>query len=138
MVRRCTGWLRRAAVQRHEEDKGKAGGREAYLDLIHYRSIIEENWGILGDLMGMGTGSKSKKTLWIYETNEIRKIAMHASRVRACLTTSWRGCLSTATHCVGGLQDPRMRTSTTGTRKSVPARVTARLRCADLADRFCR
>ena len=72
--------VRRAAVQRHEEDKGKAGGREAYLDLIHYRSIIEENWGILGDLMGMGAGSKSKKTLWIYETNEIRKIAMHASR----------------------------------------------------------
>jgi DNA sulfur modification protein DndB len=73
--------VRRQVALRAEEDKGKAGSREAYFDLIHYREIIEYNWQILGPLFGYGrSGKKSVKTAWIAHVNEVRKVAMHGSR----------------------------------------------------------
>jgi DGQHR domain-containing protein len=71
---------RQPATQRQEEDNNSSGSKEAYLNLIDYRTIIESNWQILGEMLGMGTGARAKRTLWINDTNEIRKIAMHASK----------------------------------------------------------
>jgi DNA sulfur modification protein DndB len=73
--------VRRPVALREQDDKGKAGSKEAYLDLIHYRDIIEHNWQTLGPLFGYGkSGKKSVKTGWIAYVNEVRKVAMHGSR----------------------------------------------------------
>jgi hypothetical protein len=57
------------------------GGREAYLDLIHYRAIVMQNWPTFGPVFAYGkVGNKEKRTEWLARVNEIRKIAMHASR----------------------------------------------------------
>lgn len=71
---------RTQATGRREDDKGKAGGNEAYLDVIHYRDIALHNWGLFSELLAYGSGDKSKKTSWIAQVNEIRKGVMHASR----------------------------------------------------------
>jgi len=72
--------VRTQVAQRREEDKGKGGGNEAYLDLVHYRDIIAHNWELLGGLLGYGSGAKAKRTEWIVKVNDIRHTAMHAAR----------------------------------------------------------
>jgi len=73
--------VRTTVTARQEEEDNKAGSREAYLDLIHYRSIALSNWSLFGPMLGFGkTGNKDKKTEWIVRVNEIRKIAAHSSR----------------------------------------------------------
>jgi DGQHR domain-containing protein len=73
--------VRTMVTARQEEEDNRAGSKEAYLDLIHYRSIVLSNWSLLGPLLGFGkTGNKQKKTEWLARMNEIRKIAAHASR----------------------------------------------------------
>ena len=73
--------VRQKVVERQDEDKNSAGVREAYLDLVHYRAIALQNWTLLGPLVSYTrTGNKERRTDWIASTNEIRKVAMHASR----------------------------------------------------------
>jgi DNA sulfur modification protein DndB len=72
--------VRLKVTQRLEEDDGKRGGRENYFDLIDYRSIALDNWGIFEPLLAYGkTGNKEKKTSWMAFVNEKRKIVSHAS-----------------------------------------------------------
>ena len=58
------------------------GGREESFDLIDYRSIITSNWQLFKDIFGYGpkTSSKDKQTKWLHDTNEMRKVVVHASR----------------------------------------------------------
>lgn len=73
--------VRTPVAERQEEDDNRAGSREAYLDLIHYRLIIANNWSLLGPILGYGkSGDRHKKTEWLVRVNDIRKVAMHASR----------------------------------------------------------
>lgn len=72
--------VRTPATARQEEDHNRAGARDAYLDLIHYRPIIQANWSLLGELFSRGGRGKEKGTAWLVNLNEIRKICAHASR----------------------------------------------------------
>ena len=75
--------VRKPASLRQDEDKNQRGARERYLDLIDYKIIITQpgNWTAFAPILGTGKGneSKEKRTSWITRTNEIRKIAEHAS-----------------------------------------------------------
>ena len=44
--------IRKRVSERCEEEGGKRGGRENYFDLIHYRKIILDNWGIFEKILG--------------------------------------------------------------------------------------
>lgn len=48
------------ATRIYEDDDGKRGGREYYLDLIDYREIVTENWLLLGASLGREGASASK------------------------------------------------------------------------------
>lgn len=72
--------VRLKVTQRLEEDDSKRGGRENYFDLIDYRHIALDNWGIFEPLLAYGkSGNKEKKTSWMSFINEKRKIVSHAS-----------------------------------------------------------
>ncbi len=77
--------VRLKVMERHEDDDGARGGREHYFDLINYRSIATSNWNLLGPIVGRGsaTMSKDKRTSWIVELNDIRKVVSHSSAGRA-------------------------------------------------------
>jgi len=72
--------IRKKIDDRINEEAGEKGGREENFDLIDYRSIIIDNWELLGDLLGRGKGNKEAKTKWLVEVNELRKPVMHASK----------------------------------------------------------
>ena len=73
--------VRKMVSDRQEEDNNRAGSKEAYLDLIHFREIALANWTLLGVVVGRGkTGNKVAKTSWIADVNEIRKVVAHAAR----------------------------------------------------------
>lgn len=72
--------VRRKVDERINESNGKAGTREQNFDLIHYRSIIKENWAILGDMLGYETGNKDKRTEWIVQVGNMRNSVKHPSR----------------------------------------------------------
>lgn len=72
--------VRTHVTARQEEDDNRAGAKEAYVDVIHYRSIIQNHWSLFGPVFGYGQGNKDKKTMWLQNTNEVRKVAAHASR----------------------------------------------------------
>src|SRR5439155_17307808 len=73
--------VRKKVDDRINEEGGKKGGREANFDLLDYRDIIIENWQLFGETFGFGTkGNKDVKTKWIEQINEIRKVAVHASK----------------------------------------------------------
>ena len=76
--------IRMKATQRQEDDDNQRGRREYYLDLIDYRDIVLNNWLLFQDLLGLGkpNQSKQKRTQWIVDLNERRKIVMHASSGR--------------------------------------------------------
>jgi len=76
--------IRTKVSQLWEEDDRKRGGIEHYLNLIHYREIIENNWILFQNILGYGKGniSKQKKTEWLHFINEQRKIIAHASSGR--------------------------------------------------------
>ncbi len=67
----------------HEEDDGGRGGREYYFDLIDYRAIALQNWDLFGPILGMEAGransGKEKRTSWMNDVNEIRRVVAHAS-----------------------------------------------------------
>jgi len=73
--------IRKRVMERHEEDDGRRGGREFYFDLIDYRTIAVEHWTVFEPLLGYGKAnmSKEKRTAWMNEVNEARKIVAHAS-----------------------------------------------------------
>lgn len=76
--------VRKPATSRLEDDGGKRP-KEGYLDLIDYRPIITKNWSLLGDMLGYAPGGngKEKRTAWLTEINEIRRIVSHASSGRS-------------------------------------------------------
>jgi DGQHR domain-containing protein len=73
--------VRKKATQRREDDGGQRGGAERYFDLIDYRTIIQANWLMFQDLFGYGKAnlSKDRRTQWIVDLNERRRVVMHAS-----------------------------------------------------------
>jgi DNA sulfur modification protein DndB len=72
--------VRTAASGRFEDDNGKRGERWFYFDLIDYRKIATENWALFEDIFGYGKNSgKDKKTQWLANVNDLRKIVAHAS-----------------------------------------------------------
>lgn len=77
--------IRVKVTQRLEEDDNKRGGREYYFDLIDYRNIIHQHWYLFAELLGYGkaNSSKDKRTSWINDVNEIRKMVSHASASRS-------------------------------------------------------
>ena len=77
--------MRVRVTERFERDDGQRGGKEHYFDLIDYRDIVSAHWNLLGDLLGYGktSSSKEKRTSWIKDVNETRKIWAHASSGRS-------------------------------------------------------
>ncbi len=77
--------IRAKVMQRYEDDDAKRGGREYYFDLIDYRHIISYHWNIFGKLFGYGKGNiaKDKRTAWINDVNEMRKVVAHGSSGRS-------------------------------------------------------
>lgn len=77
--------MRVRVTERFERDDGQRGGKEHYFDLIDYRDIISAHWNLFGELLGYGktSSSKEKRTAWIKDVNEIRKIWAHASSGRS-------------------------------------------------------
>ena len=71
--------VRRKASDRYEEDGGKRGGRECYLDLIDYKHIVAHHWSLFEPILGFGTGGKEKRLSWLDFVNERRKIVAHPS-----------------------------------------------------------
>lgn len=71
--------VRLKATGRFEDDDGKRGGKEFYVDLIDYRNIVLHNWALFGATLGFGGGNKDKKTSWMNFLNEKRRIVAHAS-----------------------------------------------------------
>ena len=72
--------VRKKADDRFNENDGKRGSREAYLDLIDYRSIIcyPENWDHFKSRFAEpGAGGKEKSTKWLVELNEVRRVTSH-------------------------------------------------------------
>ena len=72
--------VRKKVDERVNEMDGKSGGREHNFDLIHYREIAKQNWGLFEQLFGYGTGSKDRKTEWFVEVNGLRNVVMHPSK----------------------------------------------------------
>jgi len=73
--------IRTKSMTKYEEHDGKRGGREFYFELLDYRAIIHQNWSMFEPLFGYkdnGVG-KEKRTSWLNEVNEIRRIVAHAS-----------------------------------------------------------
>lgn len=77
--------IRSKATQRYEEDDGQRGKKEYYFDLIDYRNIIQQHWNLFGDLLGYGKAnlSKEKRTTWLNDINDVRKIVAHGSSGRS-------------------------------------------------------
>lgn len=77
--------IRLKVAQRHEDDDGKRGGREYYFDLLDYRQIIQANWELFGGLLGYAAAGagKDKRTNWIQDVNEVRRIVAHVSAGRS-------------------------------------------------------
>jgi len=73
--------VRKKVDERINESNGKLGTREQNFDLIHYRDIIKENWGLFGEIFGYGNGNKEKRTQWIAEVVNMRNTVMHPSRL---------------------------------------------------------
>lgn len=77
--------MRVRVTERFEKDDGQRGGKEHYFDLIDYRDLISTQWSLFGELLGYGksSSSKEKRTAWIKDVNDIRKIWAHASSGRS-------------------------------------------------------
>jgi hypothetical protein len=73
--------VRVRVANEHEQDDGARGGREHYFNLIDYRTIALSNWELFGPTLGFGkpSMSKDKRTSWMQELNESRKIVSHAT-----------------------------------------------------------
>lgn len=64
-------------------EKGSTEPQENFLNTIHYRDIISENWEELGNYFtppGFGNESKVKKLSWLKDFNDIRQKYTHPQR----------------------------------------------------------
>lgn len=73
--------IRTELVARAERDDNRRGSREAYLELIEYRTIVQSQWSLFQKLMGFGkkSESKDKQTKWFVDLNDMRRIVAHSS-----------------------------------------------------------
>lgn len=73
--------VRLEVAKRQENDDNQRGMREAYFDLIDYRTIATSNWPLFQKLLGFGkkNDSKDKQTKWLVEINDWRNQVAHAS-----------------------------------------------------------
>lgn len=73
--------VRLEVTKKQESDDNRRGFREAYFDLIDYRTIAIANWVLFQNILGYGkkNDSKDKQTKWIVEINEWRNQVAHAS-----------------------------------------------------------
>lgn len=73
--------IRQKVSSAYEDDAGARGSREAYFDLLDYRRVVQDHWSLFMDLLGEGkpNASKDKRTSWINDVNECRKIVAHPS-----------------------------------------------------------
>lgn len=73
--------VRLAVANRQENDDNRRGSKEAYFDLIDYRTIAHQCWPAFQALIGFGkkNESKDKQTKWLVEVNEWRNQVAHAS-----------------------------------------------------------
>lgn len=74
--------VRNDCVLRKEDEKSEAEPWE-FLDTIHYKEIIDNNWSILGNYFvepGKESESKKKKLTWFVKFNSIRKKYSHPQR----------------------------------------------------------
>jgi len=74
--------IRTKVSLRAEEDDSRRGGKEYYFDLIDYRNILTANWDLFNKLLGFGgklNASKERRTAWISDVNESRRIVAHGS-----------------------------------------------------------
>lgn len=70
--------IRKKVTDRFEDDDGKRGSKEYYIDLIHYREIVVNNWQLFEPILAFGkTGNKEKRTAWMVYINSIRNIVSH-------------------------------------------------------------
>lgn len=67
-------------TKREQDDDAKRGSKEAYFDLIDYRTIAIDNWALFEPLLAIGSsGNKEKRTKWMVSVNEKRNVVAHAS-----------------------------------------------------------
>lgn len=72
--------VRLKVMERYEEEDGKRGGREYYFELMDYRKIALDNWGLFEPILAHGkTGNKEKRTSWMVFVNDKRRIVSHVS-----------------------------------------------------------
>jgi hypothetical protein len=72
--------VRLEVSKREQDDDARRGSKEAYFDLIDYRSIAMENWQLFEPLLAHGkSGNKERRTKWIVSVNEKRNIVAHPS-----------------------------------------------------------
>lgn len=73
--------IRQRVTNMYEMDDGKRGGKEYYFDLSDYRNIVHQNWGIFEPLVVTGKQgvAKEKRTAWMNDVNEIRRVVAHPS-----------------------------------------------------------
>ncbi len=73
--------VRLEVMKRKENDDNKRGDRDAYFDLIDYRTIAINNWNIFQKLIGVGkkNDSKDRQTKWMVDLNEWRNQVAHPS-----------------------------------------------------------
>ncbi|NWD78630.1 DGQHR domain-containing protein [Pseudomonas gingeri] len=73
--------MRQTVSNRSEGDDNKRGAKEAYFDLLDYRTIALANWNVFQSLLGQGkkNESKEKQTKWLVDVNDMRNTVAHAS-----------------------------------------------------------
>lgn len=74
--------VRLKCAERFEKD-GRIRGVETYIDLIDYRKICEDNWGLFHEIISLGLdcgNRKSDRTKWINDVNAIRNRISHHTR----------------------------------------------------------
>lgn len=69
------------ATKRIEEHSNEPDSN--FLDTIHYKAIIDDNWALLGEYFtprGMENAKRDKKLAWLVTLNQIRKRYSHPQR----------------------------------------------------------
>lgn len=71
--------VRKKISDKINEEKGLQGGREDNIEFIQYREILHHSWPVFEKLFSFeNSGSKEKRTGWMADINNMRKVVMHA------------------------------------------------------------
>jgi len=71
----------RVDVVQTQEASEEAGERESFFDLLDYKHIAEDQWGLFDQSLGMGEGKSKKSRLeWFDKLNLIRRKVAHPER----------------------------------------------------------